>query len=149
MGRTQRPFGWRFISLTGLFVLATSVAGCGGSDGIERYGVSGTITLDGEPLDTGAIQFGPEDGQGMSGGAAIQDGTYEIPADRGLPAGKYRVRISSAGGAPQPEEEAPGESLENLATERIPAKYNVNSQETVEITTDGDNTFNFDISSKS
>lgn len=137
----------RGCALAGVLVLAAGLAGCGGSSGIERYGVSGTVTLDGEPLDTGAIQFGPEDGQGMSGGAAIQNGTYDIPADRGLPAGKYRVRISSAGGGTEVEEEAPGESLENLANERIPAKYNVNSQETIEITPDGSNTFDFDISS--
>lgn len=148
MRRMQFPLR-RPLALVGLVVLAAGIAGCGGSSGIPRYGVSGTVTLDGEPLDTGAIQFGPEDGQGMSGGATIQDGTYEIPAERGLPEGKYRVRISSAGEAAQPEDEMPGESLEHLANERIPPKYNVNSQETVEITPDGDNTFNFDISTKS
>ncbi len=37
------------------------LAGCGGSSGkaIERNPVSGTVTLDGSPLDQGAIRFEP------------------------------------------------------------------------------------------
>lgn len=75
------------------------------------------------------------------------EGRFNIPADKGLLPGKYRVQITA------PDENAPpvvirdpagGPSLTG-APERIPAEYNVNSQQSVEVTGNGDNHFVYQI----
>ena len=70
-------------------LFALLVIGCG-TDG--RVGISGTVTLDGKPVSGGAVNFSPCTGQrGNSSGAGIEDGSFEIPAKRGLLPGKYVV----------------------------------------------------------
>ena len=128
-----------------LCVLLSSLvcAGCGGPDGPERHAVSGKVTLDGKPLDSGHIQFEPQGEPNISGGAVIKDGQYAVPEDQGLPAGKYRIRIFSAGGEAPPLEEAPGEAPP--MEERIPPDFNATSEKFVEVTAGGDNAFDFSI----
>ena len=66
-------------------------AGCGGdSAGIE---VQGTVSVNGQPVDDGAITFVPVDGAGKKGGATITDGEYTVAPDVGLTAGSYKVEI--------------------------------------------------------
>lgn len=47
------------------------------------YPVTGTVTVDGEPLDEGAICFDPADGKGGVYGGLIRSGTYEIKVAAG------------------------------------------------------------------
>ena len=128
-------------------VVAAGVAGCGPANPRDRLPVSGTVTLDGAPLDQGSIQFRPyEREDGVGSGAMIKNGKYEIPVLKGLPVGKYRVRINSA----RADESAlPPESGGFMAgrptVERIPAKYNRNSEEIIEVTAGGPNEFNYEI----
>jgi hypothetical protein len=69
------------------------LSGCGG-DG--RLGVSGTVTVDGKPLESGVISFQPAAGnQGHSAGTSIQAGHYEVEAGKGLLPGEYQVRIQA------------------------------------------------------
>ena len=93
---------------------ALLAAGCGG-DGLERAAVSGKVTLDGQPLAKGDIQFVPKDGD--SRGAAwtkVVDGSYSIPASDGPAPGAYvvsitpQVEVEGAAPAPSPDE-APGD----------------------------------------
>jgi len=128
-------------------VMAVGLAGCGAENPRERLPVSGTVTLDGAPLDQGSIQFAPlvrEDSVGS--GAMIKDGKYEIPELKGLPVGKYRVRINSA----RVDESAPPPDPDGFMTgkptiERIPPKYNRKSEEVVEVTAGGPNEFDYEI----
>jgi hypothetical protein len=69
--------------------------GCGG--GLERATVTGTVTLDGQPVIAGTIRFVPEDGLGPSAGSVIADGTYHIAVEQGVPVGLCRVEIHSLG----------------------------------------------------
>ena len=56
--------------------------------------VRGTVTLDGAPLNDGAINFQPVDmGAANTSGAGIDQGRFEIPAARGLKPGKYQVSV--------------------------------------------------------
>ena len=72
-----------------LFVLV----GCS-RDG--RLAASGTVTLDGKPLESGAITFQPAPGsQGNSAGGSIENGHFQIAAEHGLKPGKYFVTIQS------------------------------------------------------
>ena len=79
---------------TGLMTLA---GGCGGGDSLPRERLSGTVTLDGKPVEKGTIRFMPTD-QGNASTSTetiITSGTYEVPASTGLLPGPYQVSISA------------------------------------------------------
>jgi hypothetical protein len=136
------------------------LCGCGEDNPLGRKAISGKVTLDGTPLDQGSISFQPVQTPGVAAntaavntGAVIEKGQYSIPADQGLLPGTYRVVISS------PEQSKidttdPNEAMKQAATgaappkERIPAEYNVNSNVTIEVKSDGKGTFDFDVKSK-
>ena len=83
--------------------------GCGKAGRLETATVSGTVTLDGKPLTTGAAIFTPEMGRAATG-AVQADGSYTLgtysPSD-GAVLGRHRVAVmareklpASAGGGP-------------------------------------------------
>ncbi len=131
-------------------------SGCGSGDDLPRQAISGTVTLDGQPLDKGLIQFFPaaEMENALAAGAMIEGGSYSIPQSEGLVPGNYKVMISSEGGDMKA---APGESTEAGAMpglgplhppDRIPAKYNSATTLTANVTAEGPNEFKFDLKSK-
>jgi hypothetical protein len=123
-------------------------AGCGTSNPLGRKAVSGTVTLDGAPLASGSIEFTPLGG-GVSSGAVIDGGKYEIPAESGLPPGKYRVSIvDNPPAAPLPPGHMPGDDLPPQPKPRVPASWNQNSTHEVEVTEQGPNRFDFSITTK-
>jgi hypothetical protein len=136
-----------------VLLLLVFAAGCGGGDALPRERVSGKVTLDGKPLPTGSIQFLPEGGgdarnPALSAGATINEGDYDIPRQSGLLPGNYKVTISAAaGGAAAPANEAPGPA-QAPAQDIVPEKYNKDSTLTAEVKAGGENTFNFDLTSK-
>jgi hypothetical protein len=128
-----------------LLIAVAAVAGC--REATDRLAVGGKITLNGEPLDNGSIRFSSREAASpMSAGAMIQDGAFFVPQDKGLRVGSYLVEISA------PDTKAPPvldrASGMKVAPERIPAEYNVDSRQTIDVTAEGDNQFDFDISSK-
>jgi hypothetical protein len=135
-----------------VLLLLVFAAGCGGGDALPRERVSGKVTLDGRSLPAGSIQFLPEGGgdatnPALSAGATINEGEYDIPRQSGLLPGKYMVTISAAAGGAAPANGAPGPA-EALAKDVVPEKYNKNSTLTAEVKAGGENTFNFDLTSK-
>jgi len=128
--------------------LAAASSGCGPHS--DRLAVSGKVVLDGVALDSGSIRFTATDRQKfMAAGAMIKDGGFRIPRDKGLVPGTYQVEISA------PDTKSPltmtpvGNGRSTLvAKERIPPEYNTNSTQKIEVTADGDNTFEFNIASK-
>jgi hypothetical protein len=123
---------------------APLLAGCGGGDELPRRAVSGTVTLDGQPLAEGTIRFDPADGQATGGGDVIRGGSYSLPRANGLVPGQYRVSISSASGASGASGEAPG-SAGVMMSEQIPSRYNSRSELTAEVADSGSNTFDLDL----
>lgn len=108
-----------------------------------RYGLSGKVTLKGQPLAKGTIEFSGAQGGGPLSGGTIENGQYTIAAESGLKPGTYTVKISSieeaGGGSPA----APGpENASQVGKELIPAEFNINSTKTVEVKTSG-NSFDF------
>lgn len=132
--------GFRFAAVSALLVCV----GCGGADGVDgRMAVTGAVQFESQPLDQGTIEFVSDEG---TSGATISEGTYEIPAEKGLQPGDYTVRIySSVGGNQDFGDAAPGES-EVVATERVSTEFNVNSTLKASVTADGPNQFDFSVS---
>lgn len=144
------PFTIRQLTL--LIVISGTAAvnaGCGNS-GPPRVAVSGIVTLDGRPIEQGAISFVPAaDSKQPSAGAEISSGEYSIPATSGPSAGKYRVEIRwsrPTGKQVELGSPAPPGTLVDEVKEAIPAKYN--SQSTlVEELEPGENSLHFDLTS--
>jgi hypothetical protein len=132
-----------------LLGLATPMGGCGPvDDGLGRREVTGMVTLDGQPLASGSIQFEPQAGNTgtiVSGGGIIQSGHYRIPRDKGLRPGKYKVSVFSSGEAPGGGESEPPGNRTPPPPEKVPAKYNVATTLTAEVKADSPNSFNFDM----
>ncbi len=142
--------------LAATLVAMAGLSGCGSGDDLPRQAISGTVTLDGQPLDKGMIQFFPaaEMKNAMAGGTTIQGGNYSIPQSEGLVPGTYKVMISSEGGDVKA---APGETTEEGAMpglgplhppDRIPSKYNAQTILTANVTSEGPNEFKFDLKSQ-
>ena len=83
-----------------------SSGGCGG----RPAAVTGTVTVDGQPLDQGTVGFTPTGGGMRAVGLIQSDGTYELKTnrDRGLEIGEYAVTVTAReavktdGGPPMP-----------------------------------------------
>lgn len=81
------------LRITSILLLVALLTGCGGPAGPERCAVSGSVSFEGEPIESGTITFLPEDGKGVSAGGAIQQGRYSIDAAAGPGVGQHRVEI--------------------------------------------------------
>ena len=128
-------------------VIVMAVTGCGRNP-LGRLAISGKVTLNGQPLEQGNIAFEPTNRQtGVASGTNIVDGSYSIPTEKGLPPGKYIVRIYSAVRPKTgPSGDAPGGSGDiGPAVQIIPPEYNTRSEKSVEVTSKDDNEFNFDV----
>jgi hypothetical protein len=86
-----------------LAVLAMASSGCGrsGRQIPNRVPVSGRVTLAGQPLAYGTVQFVPESPEGHSAMATIKAGSFTLASAESFPGvvkGSYKVSIVS----PQP-----------------------------------------------
>jgi hypothetical protein len=137
----------RWLSVAAGLLSFIPMLGCGPHS--DRLAVDGKVTLNGTPLDSGSIRFATEGtGKLFATGAVIKDGEYHIPQAKGLPPGTYHVEINS------PDTKAPlvvprvapGEPQSPaIAPDRIPAEYNTNSKQSVELSASKDNRFEFDL----
>jgi hypothetical protein len=140
--------------------LGLALAGCSGGDDdkLPRQAVSGTVKLDGQPLEAGTIQFipGSGSGQAVQVGGSIVGGSYEISRASGPVPGTYKVTIFSAStseerpkdAAHAPDGHVARKAKPQIKQELIPKKYN--SETTLEVTVKegGNSPFNFDLQSK-
>ena len=127
----QKPIAFFLVIL---FLTATfSTVGCGSGN---RNPLSGTVTLDGQPVKTGTISFLPAAGtSGNSSGGEIRDGKFTIPAEVGLQPGEYRVTIN----ARMPTgKKVRDPQIGKLFDEMRPAVYKQAGQLTVTIPAEGD-----------
>jgi hypothetical protein len=133
-----------------LLLACTAGAGCGGRgyDGDQRFPLSGTVTVDGEPMEYGVIAFIPDGEEARVSGSPIRNGTYSIPEEKGANAGSYRVEIHW--------NKLTGKRIRNPldATEMIdemeeglPPRYHKNSELTAEVSAE-QTTFDFDLKTK-
>jgi len=92
----------RFLPLAGAFCLV--IVGCSQPDDIgPTLPVSGTVAIDGKPLEEGAVVFVPDDSKGnkakVSAQSAIKSGSFTLTSSTqtsnktGAPPGWYKVTI--------------------------------------------------------
>jgi hypothetical protein len=122
-------------------LIACCVAGCGGRPSTPMAPVSGTVTLDDQPLAHGEIHFW-----------TVSQGRYEVvPIVRGSFSGKAtlgerRVEIYSYKEGPQLS--GPGEGQSATPVNTLPARYSTRSELTASVMSNKPNTFEFQLRSK-
>lgn len=134
--------------------------GCGDtSASVTRVSVSGTVTLDGQPLSAGAIVFHGASSPTTGGDAVIafgfvENGWYEIDADSGPAVGPARVEFRpkplQRGELEDAVDEAAGSSRQRspkTTVVAIPDKYGERSILTVQFTP-GQNRHDFQLDSQ-
>ena len=83
--------------------------------------VTGTVTVNGEPAQTGSISFFPVDGKSVTTGAVIEAGKYSAR----VPVGKVKVeiRVSKIVGRKKLYD-TPNSPIQPIMQEVLPPKYN-------------------------
>jgi hypothetical protein len=122
--------------------------GCGGESGPPRLPVSGRVTLDGQPLSSGAVTLIPtEDGPVVGG--TIQEGSFAVDRSEGPSPGTCKVEITSVRPTGR-EVTSPDDPTARIEEERdiIPVRYNAETRLEAEVKPDGRNAFQFELSSR-
>lgn len=107
------------------FMWTPVAPGCGGPANVAS--VTGTVTLDGQPLADATVTFVPVEASGtLSRGTTDAVGRYQLVYDssyNGAAIGEYTVSISTfSSGLPDADPPQP------KIPEKVPAKYNLNSE---------------------
>jgi len=123
------------------------LVGCGSvADRLPTAAVSGTVTLDGDPLENGNVTFVPQDGSGRPATGMIQsDGSFVLGTyddDDGAVLGQHRVAVVCQEPRGLPPNDGGTRSL-------IPLPYtNPGTSGLVfVVTVEGNNVFNIDVTS--
>jgi hypothetical protein len=112
----------------GLVALATGCGGASGPKAPDQYPVSGTVTVDGQPLAEGSIVLDPEDGKSIPASGAVKDGAFSFKS----PVGNKVVRINAQKLSDQKDEYGGQVSMETVAEQfnlRSTLKTTVNATE--------------------
>jgi hypothetical protein len=120
-----------------LFASFALFAGCGSQDGPQLGRVSGTVTLDGIPVQGAGLEFIAEAG-GVAYGKTDASGNYYMSfgtSRTGAVVGKNRVRLTAS------DKVTIGDKKFE-STEVFPPKYNRDSEQFVEVARGG-NTIDF------
>lgn len=124
------------VMLLGGVAAAIALSGCG-SDG--RQTLSGSVTLDNQPLAGGTIVFQPIEGTtGPTSGGAIQDGSFTINKSEGLLPGKYAVSIESFRSTGRMKKEGNAQ-----IPEMVPVRFRAENPLEATIVAGGDNEFDY------
>jgi hypothetical protein len=131
---------WTGLFSFSLFTLLAAI-GCGGD---SRFEITGSVSYQGRPIESGSIDFQPLEDAASSGSASISNGRYTIPQKLGLTPGKYRVSITTVGAKPQAKDVPPGSGDATPPKEKLPEKYNSQSTLTYQVVS-GKNEANFNL----
>ena len=121
----------RSVHLLFCILFLVGIVGCGGA---QPASVTGNVSYLGATVENGSLRFYPktkESGRGAT--AAINEGKFEIPLEKGLLAGPYIVsvnaqKMSGPEAAAVPKLSGPGTASPLEQTEYIPLDYNANTK---------------------
>lgn len=116
--------------------LLAAAGGCTGGDAPRRFDVTGTVTLNGQPLPAGSIRFQPTGASGRPEGASIRDGRFSLQAAEG----SYQVAVSATRAV------EPKGALKDMGptfVEILPTRYNTATTLTADVKPAGPNDFTF------
>ena len=127
----------------------SAVSGCEQSPAMGE--VTGAFTVDGQtPADGSSITFFAIDGKSQPAGATIDQNRYTAQ----VPVGTFKVEIrvprpagGAAGNTAGPGSGGPGAGDAGLIEESLPAKYNTETELTIDVKP-GKNNKNWDLSTK-
>ena len=140
--------------LLGGLVLVT-LFGCGGQP-YQVAQVSGKVTLDARPLANASITFAPMATKDniapgpTATGLTDAEGRYKLIFDKNTPGavvGKCRIYITSVVGAGVTEEKDGGPPTKKVK-DRVPARYNLNTELTYDVPAGGSEQANFELKSQ-
>ncbi len=142
-----------------LFLAAALIflSGCGSGpmDEYPRADVKGVVSLDGQPLHEGVIQFVPLEGtHGPKTSVEITDGKFASSETTRPVVGAHRIEIHSTDdGGYAWDDEAALERLKNSGVRRVnvvrvPPVFNKASRITKTVEADGPNEFEFQLTSR-
>jgi len=133
----------------GILLTIATGTGCG-KKGPKRAAVAGSVSLDGQPITEGVIQFLPVEGTvGPEAGGVIENGRYDIPRQRGPIVGKNRIEFRASKKTGRKIQDPTGRTgtLTDEFKEAFPATANTKSTLVREIK-DEPNKLDFEIKSK-
>jgi len=113
--------------------LAILSLGCEAGNPDGRIPLSGSVSWEGTPVEKGYILFVSTSG-GKSSGGQIVDGSFELVEKKGVPRGKYKVKITAnrPSGKKVPDSDFPDELIDEIE-QYIPKRYNDQSDLTLEV----------------
>lgn len=132
----------RSLCFIGLVVVLSTI-GCGPESNMAT--ITGTVSVDGKPADSGSISFVPVDGMAQTAGAPIEPGgkfTSQIPVGES----KVEIRIPKVVGKKKLYD-TPDSPEQEMMEEVLPAKYNENTELRFNAVR-GKNEKNFEVSAK-
>ena len=147
--RAQRLAGGNIARLFAICLVISICCGCG-KKGPRRAAATGHVSLDGQPIKEGVIQFLPVEGTvGPETGGVITNGQYDIPRERGPVVGKSRIELRASKKTGRKIQDPTGRSgtLTDEYVEMFPPSANTNSTLVREIK-DEPNKLDFDVHAK-
>lgn len=124
--------------------IAGNLSGCGDpAGGVVTVPIAGTVTMEGEPLESGSLTLSPADGQGATAGAVIQKGKFSAK----VPPGSKLVQISSSKvvGQQKALDDPNDHRMIDIVEDRVAPEFNISSTLTCEIPENGTNTLAFEV----
>tara|TARA_R110002072_G_scaffold13481_1_gene56628 strand:+ start:51253 stop:51720 length:468 start_codon:yes stop_codon:yes gene_type:complete len=130
-----------------LALITLAVIGCGPS--VEQVGpsASGKVTLDGQPVTSGAVFFSPVTSGSSAAGQIMEDGTFEVDTSAlqtGIAPGDYSVYLSAWKEVPESDS---GESSDPEPLVPLAYMDSENTILSVTIGPDGNNDIKIELSS--
>jgi hypothetical protein len=115
---------WRALSIVLCLSLhCVGIVGCASDS--SKGTLTGTVTLDGQPLESGLIRFIPVDGQTPTADATINAGQFTAE----VPIGEKRISISAPKVVGKRKVyETPDAPTIDIVQELLPARYNVGGE---------------------
>ncbi len=134
--------GLRTIVPSAILMILVTCGGC------SRGTIEGTVTLDGQPLAEGYVNFRPEPGtHGSGAGAPVENGEFAIEGLAEPLAGSYRVEITATGKTGKMTIDGSGQKRE-AEGQILPDRYNTQSTLQEEVKPGQPNEFTFKLTSE-